>query len=64
MKVKIHKNPKKFNEMRLEIVGSQGWMLAIKHSLENNKGGSGLSEEVLNFLNGACTEANIDLEKY
>lgn len=70
MQIKIKKNVKKDNEFKLEIVGTEGCMRAIRTGLLIWSGQATLEDgvfspvaaDVLAFLDRACEQNGIDLK--
>ena len=71
MHVKIKQNRKAHNEFKLEIVGTRAWIMAIRTGLQIWSGqatlpsssttASPIAAEVLNFLDNAIQQENLEI---
>lgn len=61
MQVKIRKVKKKDNEFVMEITGTQGWLLSIKHALMYYGQMSPIAAEVLDFIKLAEERADLTI---
>jgi len=63
MQIKITKNTEKANEYKIEIIGTLGWLFAIKNALEYYSNGacaSPIAKEILGYFTIATEKANIE----